>query len=77
MLFELYTRTDVEAFFDSSSFMIIILYDSMKTLTKVKFFVFTDVDFELKNELIYHVKNKSRLCIFKVIKKNVFKLAHD
>ena len=37
-----------------------------------------DIDFSLKNDLIYHVKNeKKRLCILKNIEANVIKAIHD
>ena len=38
----------------------------------------TEIDFELKDDLLYHkTDNKLRLCISKVLKKNIFKLTHD
>jgi hypothetical protein len=37
----------------------------------------TDIDFQLKNNLLYHFKNKKRLCISSNCEFNVFELAHD
>ena len=38
----------------------------------------TEIDFELKNELLYHKTNdKIRLCISTALKKNIFKLTYD
>ena len=38
----------------------------------------TEIDFELKDDLLYHkINNKLRLCISKVLKKDIFKLTHD
>ena len=36
-----------------------------------------DIDFILKNDLIYHVKNNKRLCISASCKRAVFELTHD
>ena len=38
----------------------------------------TEIDFELKDDLLYHkTDNKLRLCIPKALKKDIFKLTHD
>lgn len=55
--------------------IIMILYNSLKV--SMKTFLYTDINFVINDELIYYVKNKLRLCIFKIMKKNVFKLTHD
>lgn len=36
-----------------------------------------EVNFQLRNELIYHIKNKNRLCISKTCEKDIFQQAHD
>ncbi len=36
-----------------------------------------EIDFCVENDLIYHVKNKKRLCISFNCEKDVFELAHD
>lgn len=45
-----------------------------KTDTSVK----TEIDFVLKKDFIYHIKNDvERLCIFQICEKAVFELTHD
>ncbi len=36
-----------------------------------------EIDFSLKNDLLFHVKNKKRLCILKTCEVNLFRIAHD
>ena len=38
----------------------------------------TRIDFEIKDDLIYYIeRNRSRLCILKILKEEIFRLAHD
>ena len=77
MLSGLQTRTEAEASSGSSHFMAMILYDPAKASTGPRSPISTGIDFELRDRLIYHIKDKPRLCIPKAIEKDVFKLAHD
>ena len=50
---------------------------SQNVIFKVKKIV-TDIDFQLRDELIYHIKkNIFKLCIFKNCEQKIFKLIHD
>ena len=40
----------------------------------------TDINFEIKNDLIYHIdglNERAKLCILKSLEKNIFRLIHD
>jgi hypothetical protein len=48
-----------------------------KRLQKEKSQEKSDIDFQLKNDLIYYTRDKSRLCILATCEKKIFELAHD
>ena len=74
----------IEFFVSTIEFIIVVVSTSsineslsQNVTFKIKKIV-TDIDFQLHDELIYHVKkNIFRLCIFNNCKQNVFKLIHD
>ena len=72
----------LKKFFESikvivTSIVFISTIDENLSISKIKKIV-TDIDFKLRDDLIYHVKkNIFRLCIFKNCEQKVFKLIHD
>ena len=74
----------IEFFVSTIEFIIVVVFTStiseslsQNVIFKIKKIV-TDIDFQLHDELIYHVKkNIFKLCIFSNCEQNVFKLIHD
>ncbi len=53
---------------------------SQNTCTKQNSFTHDDIEFERKNDLVYHLNRvtfKARLCISKSLIQNIFKMTHD
>ena len=91
MLVELKKRTFVETMNFKFNSLVMMLYDSIKTVRTVKTFAdqsedadqsktiesSIEINFKLIDELIFHFKEKSRICISTFIEKKVFVIAHD
>ena len=84
MLLELQERAGIEDLDAKATSQAMILYDPAKTTNNLKVpsdqteeGASTGIDFELLNGLIFHIKDKPRLCIPATMEKEVFAIAHD